>query len=71
LKIFSGRLSDFYNRRKIFAFLGYTISNLTRFFLYFVNNLWQIFVLRIFDRFGKGFREAPRDALIHLSSDKE
>jgi MFS family permease len=71
LKIFSGRLSDFYNRRKIFAILGYTISNLTRFFLYFVNNFWQVFVLRIFDRFGKGFRDAPRDALIYLSSDKE
>jgi len=71
LKIFSGRLSDFYNRRKIFAVLGYTISNLTRFFLYFVNSFWQVFALRIFDRFGKGLRDAPRDALIYLSSDKE
>ena len=71
LKIFSGRLSDFYNRRKIFAVLGYAISNLTRFFLYFVNNFWQVFVLRVFDRFGKGLRDAPRDALIYLSSDKE
>jgi MFS family permease len=71
LKIFSGRLSDFYNRRKIFSVLGYTISNLTRFFLYFVNNFWQVFVLRVFDRFGKGLRDAPRDALIYLSSNKE
>jgi MFS family permease len=71
LKIFSGRLSDFYNRRKIFAVLGYAISNLTRFFLYFVNNFWQVFVLRVFDRFGKGLRDAPRDALIYFSSDKE
>jgi MFS family permease len=71
LKIFSGRLSDFYNRRKIFAVLGYTISNLTRFFLSFVNSFWQVFALRIFDRFGKGLRDAPRDALIYLSSDKE
>jgi len=71
LKIFSGRLSDFYNRRKIFAVLGYAISNLTRFFLIFVNNFWQVFVLRIFDRFGKGLRDAPRDALIYLSSNKE
>jgi hypothetical protein len=69
-KFFSGRLPDFYNRRKIFAVLGYAISNLTRFFLYFVNGLWQVFVLRVFDRFGKGLREAPRDALIYLSSDK-
>ena len=71
MKIFSGRLSDFYNRRKIFAILGYALSNLVRFFLYFVNSFWQVFVLRIFDRVGKGLRDAPRDALIYLSSDKE
>ena len=71
LKIFSGRLSDYYNKRKIFAVLGYTISNLTRFFLYFVNTIWQVFALRIIDRVGKGLRDAPRDALIYLSSDKE
>ena len=29
------------------------------------------FRFKIFDRFGKGLREAPRDALIYLSSDKE
>ncbi len=71
LKIFSGRLSDFYNQRKIFAVLGYTISSLTRFFLYLVNSFWQVFILRIFDRIGKGLRDSPRDALIYLSSDKE
>ena len=71
LKIFSGRLSDFYNKRKIFAVLGYTISNLTRFFLYFVNSFWQVFILRICDRIGKGIRDAPRDALIYISSEKE
>ena len=71
LKIFSGRLSDYYNKRKIFAVLGYTISNLTRFFLYFVNSIWQVFTLRIIDRVGKGLRDAPRDALLYLSSDKE
>ncbi|MEM0476232.1 MAG: MFS transporter, partial [Candidatus Aenigmatarchaeota archaeon] len=70
-KIFSGRLSDYYNKRKIFAVLGYTISNLTRFFLYFVNSIWQVFTLRIIDRVGKGLRDAPRDALLYLSSDKE
>jgi len=71
LKIFSGRLSDFYNRRKIFAVLGYSFSSLTRFFLSLVNSFWQVFVLRVFDRIGKGLRDAPRDALIYLSADKE
>ena len=71
LKIYSGRISDFYNRRKIFAVLGYALSNLARFFLYFVNSFWQVFILRIFDRVGKGLYDAPRDALIYLSSDKE
>jgi len=71
LKIFSGRLSDYYNKRKIFAVLGYSIAALTRFFLSFVNNFWQVFGLRITDRIGKGLRDAPRDALIYLSADKE
>ncbi len=71
LKIFSGRLADYFNRRKILAVLGYAISSLTRFFLYLVNNFWQVLGLRILDRVGKGLRDAPRDALIYLSSEKE
>ncbi|GIW65498.1 MAG: MFS transporter [Candidatus Parcubacteria bacterium] len=71
LKIFSGRLADYLNRRKILAVFGYSISTLTRFFLYLVNNFWQILVLRVLDRVGKGLRDAPRDALIYLFSEKE
>lgn len=71
LKIFSGRLADFYNRRKIFAVLGYGLSSLTRFILFFATFPFQVFGLRIADRLGKGLREGPRDALLYLSSDKE
>ncbi|GIW66494.1 MAG: MFS transporter [Candidatus Parcubacteria bacterium] len=71
LKIFSGRLADYLNQRKVLAVLGYSISSLTRFFLYLVNNFWQVLGLRIFDRVGKRLRDAPRDALIYLSSEKE
>ena len=70
-KIVSGRLADYFNKRKSLAVIGYLISTLTRFFLYLVNNFWQVLGLRILDRIGKGLRDAPRDALIYLSADRE
>jgi len=67
LKIFSGWFSDKIKRRKLPAFLGYVLSISVRPFLAVVGNYWQVFGLRIVDRVGKGFRDAPRDALISES----
>ena len=67
LKVFSGWLSDKIGRRKIFAVSGYALSVATRSVLALVGNFWQVFVLRIVDRVGKGFRDAPRDALLSES----
>lgn len=64
LKISAGWFSDRIGRRKIISVYGYTLSTATRFFLSFVNSFWQVFILRVIDRVGKGVREAPRDALL-------
>ncbi|MES2953423.1 MAG: MFS transporter [Patescibacteria group bacterium] len=71
LKIFSGHLSDYLKKRKSLAFAGYTLSVLTRLGLVFTASAAGVFGLRIIDRIGKGFRDAPRDALIVDSAPRE
>ncbi len=64
VKVFSGYFSDKIKARKPFAIIGYTSSTIGKFFLY-ISYSWPIvLVSRIIDRFGKGIRTAPRDALI-------
>lgn len=64
LKVFSGRLSDRCERRKPLAIAGYGFSALGK-VLFVVATSWGgIFGARVSDRFGKGVRTAPRDALI-------
>ncbi len=71
LKFFSGYISDLLKKRKILAFTGYSLSNITR-PLYFLATSWQlIFFIRFCDRVGKGIRTAPRDALIADSTDPQ
>ncbi len=70
IKVFAGYLSDRLHRRKILSVTGYGISTFTRWILYFVTSIWQVFLLRAIDRFGKGFREAPRDALLSESVER-
>lgn len=71
LKLFSGYLSDKFNRRKLLVFSGYTLSSLMRPLLAFVSSWQQVLVLRVTDRTGKGIRGAPRDALIADSTAPE
>jgi len=64
LKVFSGYFSDKLRQRKPFTIFGYASSTLGKFFLY-ISSSWGYFLLgRVIDRFGKGVRTAPRDALI-------
>lgn len=64
LKVFSGFFSDKFRLRKPFAILGYTASTIGKWVL-FISTSWGFVLLaRIIDRFGKGIRTAPRDALI-------
>jgi MFS family permease len=71
LKIFSGWLSDRLGKRKILMVLGYGLSALGKPILSLVTAGWQVLSLRFLDRFGKGVRTSPRDALIAESSKKE
>lgn len=67
-KIISGRLSDRTEKRKLLAFLGYCISVATRPFYLVSSTAAHVLGVRAIDRIGKGVREAPRDALLSLSS---
>lgn len=70
LKVFSGWLSDKLGKRKSLVLSGYSISNLSKPFLAFTTSWTQVFAIRFADRFGKGVRGAPRDALIADSTPK-
>ncbi|OFY65733.1 MAG: hypothetical protein A2V64_07380 [Bacteroidetes bacterium RBG_13_43_22] len=70
LKLISGIISDRTGRRKLFVLTGYIISSLIRPLTGLVSSAWQIVVVRMFDRVGKGIRTAPRDALVASSVDE-
>ncbi|QUL98083.1 MAG: MFS transporter [Candidatus Fermentithermobacillus carboniphilus] len=68
LKVFSGAISDKIGKRKPLAIGGYSFSTLGKLSLVFANSWHMVLWGRILDRFGKGIRTAPRDALIAESS---
>lgn len=68
LKVFSGYFSDRIKKRLPFTILGYASSTLGKFFLYLSTSWGVVLVGRVVDRFGKGVRTAPRDALIAESA---
>ena len=70
LKVFSGYLSDRIGNRKWLMVAGYGLSTLTRPIVALATSWHQVFAFRFFDRFGKGIRGAPRDALIAESTEK-
>jgi MFS family permease len=67
-KIYSGRLSDRIQKRKPLVVLGYVISVITRPFYPLIPTVAGVLGLRVTDRIGKGVRDAPRDAIVSLSS---
>jgi len=70
LKLISGVVSDKIDRRKLLVLLGYGLSGLIRPLTGVVTAAWQIIVIRMIDRVGKGIRSAPRDAMIAAAVDK-
>ncbi|MDP4163652.1 MAG: MFS transporter [Bacillota bacterium] len=64
LKLFSGWLSDRLGKRKPLMLAGYGFSNLIKPFFALTTSGWQVLLIRFGERFGKGVRGAPRDALI-------
>lgn len=60
----TGFYSDKIGRKKPFVYAGYVFSTLAK-PLFALATIWQhVLVIRFLDRVGKGFRSAPRDALI-------
>ena len=70
LKVFSGWFSDRIGNRKWLMAAGYSISTLSRPIVSLATGWQHILGSRFMDRFGKGIRTAPRDAIIAESSEK-
>lgn len=68
LKVFSGWLSDRWRNRKKLTVAGYGLSMIAKPLLAFAQAPWHVLAVRFSDRFGKGIRQAPRDALIAEST---
>lgn len=64
LKLLFGYFSDKFSNRKLPVLAGYCVSALIRPFLGYAVTWQQVLAMRVGDRFGKGIRSAPRDALI-------
>ncbi len=69
LKMFAGWLSDKLGRRKPLMVFGYGISTLSRPLLALSGGWGMVLGSRFVDRFGKGVRTAPRDAIVADSCD--
>jgi MFS family permease len=69
LKLVAGWLSDRLGRRKGVVLFGYGLSSLTRPAMALALAPWHVLAVRFVDRVGKGFRGAPRDALIADSTE--
>jgi MFS family permease len=63
-RIFSGRISDRFQRRKILAVIGYGFSTIVKPFMLLASVWGGVLAVRFGDRLGKGIRTSPRDALI-------
>jgi MFS family permease len=71
LKLISGAVSDRLSRRRLLVGIGYTTSVAAK-ALYLVAVAWPVVLAgRVGDRFGKGIRTSPRDALIADSTAPE
>lgn len=65
LKLWAGRHSDLYNRRrKPYVVFGYALSNIVRPLIGLSGSWLTVLAIRVTDRVGKGVRTAPRDALV-------
>ncbi len=71
LKMVAGWLSDKLGRRKPLMLFGYGVSTLSRPLLALAGGWGMVLGSRFVDRFGKGVRTAPRDAIVADSCDKE
>ncbi len=64
LKLYAGYLSDRLGKRKLLVVCGYALASMARPLLAITKSWQQVLAIRLTDRVGKGFRTAPRDAMI-------
>ena len=64
VKLGSGWIADRFRRRKLLMGLGYGVSAASRPLLALSSSWGQVLAARFVDRFGKGVRTAPRDAIV-------
>jgi len=64
VRVFSGTLSDKIGKRKPLLVFGYLLGTLSKPIFAVATSIGIITLARSLDRIGKGFRTAPRDALI-------
>lgn len=64
VKLWSGAWSDRIGSRKGLVLSGYALAGVTRPLIGIITSPWQLLAIRLADRFGKGTRNPPRDALI-------
>ncbi|WP_461809894.1 MFS transporter [Faecalimonas sp.] len=70
LKVFSGYITDKYNKKKPVSFVGYATGFFYKLALLFASGWTGILIARVIDRLGKGIRTAPRDVMVSESADK-
>ena len=68
LKVFSGYLTDRFQKKKAIAFVGYAPGVIYKIALLFSSSWVGILGARVLDRIGKGIRTAPRDVLVSESA---
>lgn len=71
LKVLSGYFSDKFHNRKYLSFTGYALSALSKPFMLIASTWGPVMGIRFADRFGKGIRTAPRDALVADSTSED
>jgi MFS family permease len=71
LKVYSGYVSDRFQKKKALAFAGYAAGFFYKIFLLAANSWAWILFARAVDRLGKGLRTAPRDVLVSESAGKD
>ena len=70
LKVFSGYISDRFQKKKAIAFSGYATGIIYKLVLLTAGSWAVVLFARTLDRIGKGIRTAPRDVLVAESAEK-
>jgi MFS family permease len=67
-KVLIGLLVDIFKKSKKILAIGSGITVLSRLSFVFVNSMFGVFLAKSLDRFAKGFRSAPSDAILAHTS---